>query len=102
MSRMTFDLARTEFDEVIDDLNELYQEHLKRCPKPGADPVAEARWEGAALMLLGVLRDHLDPVKRAWEKGEPSRWSSEKAMAPAREPSCGPWVRWTTFDRDAP
>lgn len=60
---------QADLQMIVDQLADTLQRNLEDCRKNGAGwtPVQEARFEGAFMVLQGVLRDNLVPCLDAWK-----------------------------------
>lgn len=72
-----------DIDMVIGNLREVHENLMRECQEHGASwtKEQEAKWEGAFLMVLGVLRDELEPMREAWAAGVQFSRKGEKIMA---------------------
>jgi hypothetical protein len=70
-----------DLEMVVENLRELKAKGLAAAPQPGGDPMREGKWEGQFLMLLGVLRDELEPMLEAWKDGGQFSRKGEEIIA---------------------
>lgn len=70
-----------DLEMVVSNLRDLQTKGLAACPAPGGDPRREGKWEGSYLMLMGILRDELEPMLAAWKDGDQFSRAGEEIAA---------------------
>ncbi len=87
MDSNTMDVMRAAFladlDMVIGNLRDVHGALMRQCQEHGAgwSKEQEMRWEGSFRMVLGVLRDELEPMRDAWAAGSQFSRKGEEIIA---------------------
>lgn len=72
-----------DLDMVLGNLREVHANLMRECQEHGAGwtKEQEMKWEGAFRMVLGVLRDELEPMRDAWAAGGQFSRKGEEIIA---------------------
>lgn len=84
--RLQRDAFVADLEMVVANLRDLQAKGRAACPEPGGDPRREGKWEGSYLMLMGILRDELEPMLEAWKEGGQFSRVGEELVAKALQP----------------
>lgn len=75
--------AIADLEMVVSNLQDVMQKLLVECQEHGGEftPRQEGKWEGAFLMVRGVLSDELHPMLKAWQQGGSFSRKGEEILA---------------------